>query len=305
MKTKLLSLAAAFLFSVATMAQAQLLPTVLTSVRTDGLSGNATIDKPDGTAAGDLLVAGIALEKGEDAQINPPNGWTLIRRTDNGTDAGLATYYKIAGASEPASYEFGLTGQKWAAGITRITGADIANPIQASSGGIGGVANVTAPSLTTTKVNALVLAFFTNKKGTTYTPPFGTTEIYDAPNTEGGGPSQMLATFAQVLPGETGNQIAIPHVREKCAAQQVAITADPASVNHGLLTIGRLETSGSRLGYEGFPGRIYNIEYTDELLDSGTIWTPLPDQTTDAFGRVVIDDTSATGARFYRATLVP
>jgi hypothetical protein len=58
--------------------------------------------------SGDLLVVGIMLEKGSSSAITAPAGWTLIRRTDQGTNAGMGTYYKWAGASEPASYTWNV-----------------------------------------------------------------------------------------------------------------------------------------------------------------------------------------------------
>lgn len=185
----------------------------------------ATVNAPGGIIEGHLLVAGIALEKGNSVSITPPTGWLLIRRTNNGSDCGIATYYKVATVAEPATYTFALsTSGKWSIGITRLTSVSVTSPIDTSSGATGNPGNVTAPSLTTRGLNRRVLCFYTNKKGVYFTPAPLSTEIYDAPNLSGGAPSNMMADFVQNNTGATVARTAVPVDPEKWAAQQVAIT---------------------------------------------------------------------------------
>ena len=70
---------------------------------TSGNTTSLTINRPASTAAGDLLLATIATDG--NPTISAPAGWTQI---DQGPAAGnaarLAVFYRIAGASEPASY---------------------------------------------------------------------------------------------------------------------------------------------------------------------------------------------------------
>ena len=70
-------------------------------------SGNLTITKPSGTIATDVLIASVAARPST-VTITAPSGWTLVRRTNNtATNSNtLAVYYQIAGASEPASYQW-------------------------------------------------------------------------------------------------------------------------------------------------------------------------------------------------------
>jgi hypothetical protein len=195
-------------------------------------TGNATVAKPSGTASGNLLVAGLMLEKGSSETVTPPAGWTLIRRTNNGTNAGMATYYRLAGGSEPANYTFNIAlGSKWSIGISRVTGANPNNPIDVS-GGLTGASStsVTAPSVTTSVANTLVLAFYTNKKNATYTAAGTTTERYDVPNDPGGLPSNMLATFVRATAGATGNRTATASLPEFWAGQQVAVWPDDGTI---------------------------------------------------------------------------
>ena len=85
-------------FSGQALAQAP--PTHETSATAVGTSDTATVNKPSGTVEGDLLVVGLMFEKGSAVSPTPPAGWTLIGRTNNSEDIGMATYYKVAGASE-------------------------------------------------------------------------------------------------------------------------------------------------------------------------------------------------------------
>jgi MSHA biogenesis protein MshQ len=187
-------------------------------------TGNATVTKPASTASGDLLIVGLMVEKGSGETITAPAGWNLIRRTNESTNVGMATYYKVAGGAEPANYTFTIAnGSKWAIGISRITGADTSDPIDVHGGQTGSGSSVTAPSVTTTAANDLVLAFYTNKKAATYTPAGTTTERYDVPNSSGGLPSNMMASFVQTSAGATGNRNATASESEAWVGQQVAI----------------------------------------------------------------------------------
>jgi len=171
-----------------------------------------TIAKPAGTQPGDLLVAALMLGRGEKVNVSAPSGWTLIRRTNNGRSLGMAAYYRVAGVSEPETYSF-LTDKKtpvWAAGISRISGTDNANPILASGGAVDRRSNVTAPSVSTTGTDSLVLSFYSNRDKSTYEPDAATIERYDEPNVATRKPSNMLATFEQAAPGTTGDKVATP-----------------------------------------------------------------------------------------------
>ena len=63
------------------------------------------INRPSssGNINGQLLIAGITVDGVSGLTVTPPSGWTQIRRTDNGTNLSLFSYYKFAGSSEPSS----------------------------------------------------------------------------------------------------------------------------------------------------------------------------------------------------------
>lgn len=204
-----------------------------------GTGNSVSVNKPTGTATGDLLLLSISFEKGSDVSITA-TGWTLVRRTDQSTNVGMATYFRVAAADEATSYTFTLTqGPKWSAAIARFTGVSVpASPATLQSvGNSSGTSStsVVAPAITTTDPNAIVLAVYTNKKNSTYTAATGTTERFDVPNT-GGLPSLMLATYPQATAASTGTKTATATDSEVWAAQQIALYPIPANAAQSTIT---------------------------------------------------------------------
>jgi hypothetical protein len=166
------------------------------------MAGGATtlvINNPTKTAAGDFLVAGITVNGGTGVTITPPSGWTLIRRTDNGTNVGMASYYKFATASEPGSYSWGLgaTAVRASGGILRYTGVDTGTPINVSGGATGNDITspyqVTAPAVSAGATTAII-GFYGIATGTTYSANSKLTEAFDVQNPDPVGPSTQGAT---------------------------------------------------------------------------------------------------------------
>ena len=183
------------LFLVAASAQAQIAFRAATSATASGITPafraaasatttgtTLTITKPSGTATNDVLVASIAVTPST-ATITPPSGWTLVRRMDNAgpTSNSLAVYYKAAGASEPASYAWGLSGSSFTVGgIQGFTGIDTASPLEVENGQstASGTTHAT-PSITTSVANAMLVASHAFASSQSWTPPSGMTESFD------------------------------------------------------------------------------------------------------------------------------
>ncbi len=144
-------------------------------------SGSLTINKPAGTVANDVLIAGVAVRP-QNGTITAPAGWTLIRRLDNPNpnQSSLVTYYKVAGASEPASYTWSFSTSTGAAGgIQAFSGVKTSNPIDVEGGQNtpNGVAHST-PSITTTVANDMLVTVHAFTSSASWTPPAGMTEAY-------------------------------------------------------------------------------------------------------------------------------
>lgn len=209
---------------------------LFTSSETDTGNPTVTIDKPTGTTSGDLLIAGITFNGGSNMTITAPSGWTLILRTNNGTNVGIATYHKIAGASEPSDYSWTINNgsssstERGAGGIARYTGVYATSPIDVSAGASGsGDNSAEAPSVTTNFANDVVVAFYGVGDNLSFGQPSGTTERYDVTHSDSNGPGTSAADFTQAVAGATGTKQSdiSGNSDEVWVAQQVAIRMAP------------------------------------------------------------------------------
>lgn len=152
----------------------------------NGTSGATTagllINKPTGTAAGDIMVAFIGVGYLTLTSITPPSGWTLID-SQLLVSPDMYAYYKVAGASEPASYTWSTTGTTlvMSGGIHRIIGQHATTPINVSAKAAASAISPVAPTVTTTATNCLVLIASVQTPATTatYTAPANWDERWD------------------------------------------------------------------------------------------------------------------------------
>ncbi|MEW6469940.1 MAG: T9SS type A sorting domain-containing protein [Bacteroidota bacterium] len=228
MKKQLLS-ALAIAFSVA-QAAAQCSPCTIPFVAASQATGNSasvTIPIPAGVVQGDVMIA--AIHHGwcnNGPAVIAPNGWTLINYTSNtGSGCGssnttiqLATFYKVAGASEPANYTFtgNSSNQAYVGGIVAYSGVNTANPIHMNSnnGAQDACNNLLATGFTTTQpCTRLVAVFFcsVNNSATNIVPQNSLTERVDVSTTGNnpwGNENLEIADELMMTAGATGNKTA-------------------------------------------------------------------------------------------------
>lgn len=104
--------------------------------------GSLVINKPAGTTEGDVMIASIAVARGSGNNalaINAPAGWIRIREINQSTSnrSQLATYYRVAGENEPASYTWAFPGNDHigaVGGIASFIGVDTTDPIHDERG---------------------------------------------------------------------------------------------------------------------------------------------------------------------------
>lgn len=96
---------------------------------------SAVISKPTGVSQGDIMFAYIMHFNGTDRLSTIPAGWSSIGGRHKNGNYNQALYYKVAGASEPSTYTFGLTSSsKLAVTISAYRGCfDTSNPIDVYS----------------------------------------------------------------------------------------------------------------------------------------------------------------------------
>lgn len=168
------------------------------STQAIGTSTGVTVAKPTGVAQNDVMIAAVHVGWcNSGSAITPPAGWTLIGHTSNtGSGCGssnttrqLATFYKVATASEPSNYTFtGTTNQYYVGGIVAYSGVNTANPINTASGrgGQDDCTNIVTNTITTTVAcTRLVSVFFcsVNSSKTNIIPQASLTERVDVGTT--------------------------------------------------------------------------------------------------------------------------
>jgi hypothetical protein len=182
--------------------------------------------------AGDLLLAIVAHQGGSAKTMNPPAGWTPVPNADwfQATNARIHAWYRLAGSAEPASYTFTLTGSgdDMSGGIVAVGRANALAPINASGGQVTSTRSrsVTAPSITTTVANTMLLFGGACQGFSTFTPPLGMFELWDAGT---GGPFQVSSESAwQQLgaAGATGTRVATAS-SSSCKSVAVNIAVAP------------------------------------------------------------------------------
>lgn len=136
-----------------------------------------TLNKPTGTAAGDLMIASISTSGWYSANSGP-SGWTEL--SSNGSSS--TTYWKVATASEGSSYTFTgpSGGGNLAGGILTFTGVDPNDPIgDAQQTTSGTAAAVTFPNATSTLAGSMRYSTIMSGAGVTSTFSSGLTEACD------------------------------------------------------------------------------------------------------------------------------
>ena len=133
-----------------------------------------TVARPAGIANGDVMVGALSINGG--GAVTAPAGWTLIGHTESLGVVELWTYYRVAGAAEPASFTWTTTnGAAGTAGIAAYVGADTTSPIigfsSATDGGGATQATVPAVASTGTGVSLLFLTVDGSFSGTVTYPP--------------------------------------------------------------------------------------------------------------------------------------
>lgn len=178
------------------------------------------ITKPTGVAEGNVMVATVTAK--ETGAVTAPSGWTAIKNLTQGTALRQVTYYKVATASEAASYSWSLgTSRAASGGIVDYSGVNQTVPIAATASGSGESGNATAPSVTTSAANDLVLAAGSFAAATTVTADASTTERFDVAS---GSNTSEVADFTQASAGATTAKTITPAVSTGAwIAQTIAV----------------------------------------------------------------------------------
>jgi len=154
---------------------------IATASQSDKNIENVSIALPSGTVDGDLLLAYIATKK-DGRTITAPTGWALINQGAREDDLSLAIFYKVA-SSESGPYVFNTdaNAEQKAGAILRYSGVDTTTPVDTSAfaavNSSGNTTTPTAPSVTPSYTNTMVVSAFAQKDGENVTAyPSGSTD---------------------------------------------------------------------------------------------------------------------------------
>jgi hypothetical protein len=167
-------------------------------------SNAVIISKPAGTVAGNVLVASLALNGS--LVTSAPAGWVQITAITSIPNPRLYAYYRVADASEPATYTWTLSAAvAHSGGIARYTGVSNTNPIENGPNTAASAANTSSLAVggvTTVNPSAMLIGGAAiNSSSTTIsiTAPGGMSERWDL-----GGKRHEFADAIQDSPGNDG-----------------------------------------------------------------------------------------------------
>jgi hypothetical protein len=157
-------------------------------------------------------------------------GWTAVPNSDssNAKNVRIHAWYLIAGAGEPSSYTFALTGGAGvdiAGGIVDVSGASVATPINASDSQSNGgpQSPVTAPSVSTTVANTLLLFGGACNAGVTFTAPAPMSEQWDIASSGSARVASEAASQQLGSLGSTGTRVATASSNCRSVGLSIAI----------------------------------------------------------------------------------
>ena len=177
---------------------------ISTTVNTTATT-SVTIAKPSGTVAGDMLVSCLASNGTKVSSTGVPAGWTQIAAVLQGTSTRAFGYYKVAGASEPASYTWTLNASVAnSGGIARYSGVSATTPVDGTPQSASGTAATsgTVPGITTSAANAMLvgcMSIDSSSASVTITPPTGMAQAWNL-----AGKRHAVADAAQPVVGPSG-----------------------------------------------------------------------------------------------------
>ncbi|PTT62171.1 hypothetical protein DBR22_17750, partial [Arthrobacter sp. HMWF013] len=139
-------------------------------------STTLAIPKPANVAQGDVLVSCIALNGGTIPLTGAPTGWTRLAAVTTIANPKVYGFYKVATASEAASYSWTTTSTASGGAIARYSGASGPDGTATSASG-GAASSGTVPAVTSTTANAMLVGCMSVNSGSvTLTSPAGMTQ---------------------------------------------------------------------------------------------------------------------------------
>lgn len=150
------------------------------SVESSSGTPAATVSVPEGVQPGDVLVAALEVDA-DPVVVTAPLGWTLVRDRLSGAGTSAAFHAQLyvhnATATEPVDYTFAAPDDVWV-GAEIAAYAGVSQVDQSASASATGT-NVTAPSVNASVTGEILVAFYVDFDGGTWSTPSGLTKRID------------------------------------------------------------------------------------------------------------------------------
>ncbi|GIG61731.1 hypothetical protein Lfu02_61030 [Longispora fulva] len=213
-----------------------------------------TIARPTGTAAGDVLVASIAVNDTAPA-LGTPAGWTLVRDDVIASTLRQSVFTRVAGTAEPATYTWALASdyRRLAGGVSAYQGVDVTQPVDVSGALVDTTPDtaVEAPSVTTTVPGTRLVALAAVNAEGVVTPAAVMAERYEAssPNPDNARDVLVEASdAAQPAAGATGVRTATASVAGAHIGAVLALRPAGSAPPSGTISFVGSASSGSNVG---------------------------------------------------------
>lgn len=231
-------------------------------------AGNTSISltEPTGTTSNDVMIAVISVRGGTGTSVTAPSGWQLVDSRDSTTVLKSQVYYGVRAVVGAGPYDFTFASQKASAVVTSYSGVDVVNPVDIASGQANASDTVsTAPSITTTQANTMLVGAYSTATGTTYSSSAMTYHSGIAASTGAGAGTRTTTAMqdaSQAVAGASGTK---------------TLTFGAGAVNIGHLVALKPAASISQVKYRFFtnansttPGAALAASDTQAVIETGT-----------------------------------
>lgn len=169
-----------------------------------GTGGSPSVAKPTNLASGNLVLLFLQLMEDDATTASLPTDFNVVGDAGTGANAtaGVRVYWKEAGGSEPATYDFGALSESaaWVLTSVRVTGhrlvsGDPVDKLSVVEPGSTGGSSATIPAITPAEDDTLLIAAVFTRATRDFTEPGTMTERWEVDNTgTGGGCSETLGS---------------------------------------------------------------------------------------------------------------
>lgn len=211
-------------------------------------SSTHDISVPSGVASGDVMIAHLHINSDSTTINTLPSGWALFSSTagsvSNATNARRSeVFYKVSAGGEPASYQWGTSANRLAAGgMVALRGVDTADILSAGAGQANTTASTScqSPDITPTDNDCLLLMITAAVGNVSTTQDGAMSEQWDTNTTSGSGNCNSSLGTQQLSGGSgvaTGTRTSTLSASNRSIAHLLAIA--PSAVAAGQTTLQR------------------------------------------------------------------